>query len=206
MLPGLQLRALFRDSGVDDIDFVAHVNAVRHGFFVGVLADHVLFEEAVCSVIGCGGQADQVGVEVVQHLPPQVVDGAVTLIDEDEVKELYGHLGVVGYRYRLFRPGELFGWIEFLKGFIQLFILENGVHALNGADTNLGILGHTGALEALHGIEFGELAIVVAGREGEHFLLGLFAEVFGVHQKQYPLAPGVLENPVHCRDGGVGLA
>ncbi len=41
------------------------------------------------------------------------------------------------------------------------FIFKDGVHALDGADTDLGILGHVGGFEALHGIEFGELAVVI---------------------------------------------
>ena len=136
---------------------------------------------------------------------PQVVDGAVTLIDKDEVEELYRHLGVIGYGYRLFRFGELFCRIALFQGFIQLFILEDGVHTLNGADADLGVLRHIRTFESLHCIEFGELAVVVTRRKGEHLLFRLFTQVLGVHQKQYPLALGVFENPVHGRDGGIGL-
>jgi len=45
---------------------------------------------------GRGGQADEEGIEVFQHLPPEVVDRAVALIGDDEVELLDGHCRVVG--------------------------------------------------------------------------------------------------------------
>jgi hypothetical protein len=61
---------------------------------MAVLHDQVLLEEAVGVFRRGGRQADQEGVEVLQHLPPQRVDGAVALVHEDDVEVLQGIVGL----------------------------------------------------------------------------------------------------------------
>ena len=68
-------------------DILPHVDAVDNGLLPGVLTDHIFVEEGKGALVRRGGQANQEGVEVVQHLLPHIVDGAVTLIDDDAVKE-----------------------------------------------------------------------------------------------------------------------
>ena len=63
---------------------------------IGVLHDEVLVEEAEGLLGRRGGEADERGVEVFQHLTPEVVDGAVALVGDDEVEGLDGDGGVVG--------------------------------------------------------------------------------------------------------------
>ena len=55
---------------------------------MAVLHDEVLVEEAEGLLGGRGGEADQEGVEVFEHLAPEVVDRAVALVDDDEVEGL----------------------------------------------------------------------------------------------------------------------
>ena len=52
------------------------------------MVHQVLVEEAEGLLAGCGGEADEVGVEVFQHLRPQVVDGAVGFVGDDDVEHL----------------------------------------------------------------------------------------------------------------------
>ena len=92
--------------GLDDVHLVADVDPVGDGLLMRILADHVLPEEPVSTVVGGGGQADQVGVEVLQHLAPQVVDRAVALVDDDEVEELGRQRGVVDHRRWVSRPRQ----------------------------------------------------------------------------------------------------
>ena len=84
--------------GADAVDVVVDVDAVGHGLLVAVFHDQVLVEEAEGLLGGRGGEADQVGVEVLQHLPPEVVDGAVALVGDDDVEGLDGDRRVVGQR------------------------------------------------------------------------------------------------------------
>ena len=100
------------DLGFDHVDFIADVDAIGHGFFVAVFADDVLLEEAVGAVVRRGGEADQEGVEVVEHLLPEVVDGAVAFIDDDEVEELGRDFFVVDDGQRLFAAGSQFGRVD----------------------------------------------------------------------------------------------
>jgi hypothetical protein len=52
LLLGLELAALLGDRGLDQVDLVADVDAIGHGLFVAVVADHVFLEEAVGAVVG----------------------------------------------------------------------------------------------------------------------------------------------------------
>jgi hypothetical protein len=83
------------DLGLDAVDVVVDVHAVGHRLRVAVLHHQVLVEEAEGLLVGRGGQADQVGVEVLQHLAPQVVDGAVRFVGDDDVEGLDREGGVV---------------------------------------------------------------------------------------------------------------
>ena len=82
--------------GADAVDVEVDVHAVGHGLLVVVLHDEVLVEEAEGLLGGRGGQADEEGVEVFQDLPPQVVDRAVALVDDDEIEGLDRDGRVVG--------------------------------------------------------------------------------------------------------------
>jgi ATP-dependent Clp protease adapter protein ClpS len=57
-----------RDLGFDAVDVVVDVHAIGHGLLVVYSHDQVLVEEAEGALVGRGGEADQVGVEVLQHL------------------------------------------------------------------------------------------------------------------------------------------
>ena len=74
--------------GADAVDVEVDVDAIGHRLLVAVLHHQVLVEEAEGLLGRRGGQADQVGVEVLQHLPPQVVDRAVALVGDDDVEGL----------------------------------------------------------------------------------------------------------------------
>src|SRR5690554_1116838 len=125
LLLGGDHAALFSFFGFNHKNFIADVDAVGHGFFVVILADHVFAKEAVGTVVRGGGQAHQVGIEVFNHLPPEVVDGAVAFVDDDDVEELRRDLFVVDHRQRCFRSGELFCRVGFFQCAVQRFILEN---------------------------------------------------------------------------------
>ena len=85
---GLDRRALLGDPRADPVDLEVDVHAVGDGLLVAVLHDEVLVEEAERVLRGRGGEADEVGVEVLEHLPPERVDRAVALVDDDDVEEL----------------------------------------------------------------------------------------------------------------------
>ena len=94
----------------------------------------------------------------------------------------------------------------FFEVFGQLFALEHGVHALDGADADPrgGVEGV--ALQALDDVLLGELEVVVGRGVLLEFLQGLVAEVAAVDQKQYAFCAREFDEPVDERDGGEGFA
>ena len=94
-ITGLYLGAGLGDSGADAVDVVVDIDAVGYGHFVVVFHHQVLVEEAEGLLAGRGGEADQVGVEVLQHLRPEVVDRAVAFVGDDDVEALDRDAGVV---------------------------------------------------------------------------------------------------------------
>ena len=69
-VPGLHGRTCLGDLGTDAVDVVVDVDPVGHCLLVRVFHDQVLVEKAESLLVGGGGQADQIPVEVFQHLPP----------------------------------------------------------------------------------------------------------------------------------------
>ena len=201
--------ALLGHRRFDHVEVAAHVHAIGHGLLVRVFAHHVLIEEGEGARIGRGGEAHEVGIEVVQHLLPQVVDAAVALVDDDEVEELRRDAGVVGHRCgRLLAQHALDVAACLLLGaLVQRHPLQDAVHPLDGADAHLRTGVDEVARQALHRVELGELALVVVGRVALELLLGLLAQVLGVHQEEDALhAHGRLQQAVHTADGREGLA
>ncbi len=160
---GRDFAARLGDLGFDFIHLVADIDTVGDGFFVGVFADHVFLEKTVSAVVRGGGEANQKGVEVIQHLLPQVVDRAVAFVDEDEVEKFQRQLGVVNHRHGLFGFGQQFCGIDVFQVAVEFFTFEYGIQALNGADTHLAVFGDVGRLQALHAIELGNLRLSSAG-------------------------------------------
>ena len=85
---GVYLGASCGDGGADAVHVVVDVDAVGHGLLVAVFHDEVLIEEAEGLLVGRGGEADEEGIEVFQHLRPEVVDGPVAFIGDDDVEGL----------------------------------------------------------------------------------------------------------------------
>ena len=200
-----ELAAALGAQGVDGVDFVADVDTVGDGLLMAVFADDVCLKEPVGAVVRGGRQADEIGVEVFQDLAPQVVNRAVAFVDDDEIEELGRNFRVVDDRHGLSGLHH-FRRVDFFGGLVHVLVPQQRVHALDGADAHLAVPGDVGRPETLDVVEFGELAVVVAGHVGHEFLLGLFAQVPGVDEEEDALGVGVLEQSVDRGDGGVGLA
>ena len=148
LLVGLELAAVPGLLGLDDINLVADIDPVGDGLLMGILADDVLLEEPVGTVVGRGGQADEIGIEIFQDLPPDVVNRAVAFVDDDEVEELGRNPAVIDDRHRFSGLHHL-RRVGLLGGFIHLLFLQERVHALDGAYANLAVPGDEGRFQPL---------------------------------------------------------
>ncbi len=171
-----------------------------------VLRDHILLEIGKGAIVGRGRESDLKGVEIVEHLHPQVVDAAVAFIDDDEIEILNREFGVVLHRRHLFGLPAPLGRVLLLGALVQLLALEDGVEALDGADVDLVVAGNVARFEPVHAVELGEFAVIVVGQIGHELLLRLLAKVSGVDEKEDLAGAGVFEQPVDGGDGGEGLA
>ena len=205
LLQRVDLRALLRNLGFDEVDFVADVHAIGHGFFVAVVTDDIAFEKAVRAVIRGSGQPNQAGIKVIKHLLPHVVYRTVAFVDKNKVKKFRRHFVVVNHRHWDFGLHH-FSRVNLLGGIVQRRALQDGVEPLYGADANLTVLGDIRGLEPLHVVKLGELAVIVYRHIGHHFLLGLLAKVFCIHQKQDAFSLCVFQQAINGRDGRVCLA
>jgi hypothetical protein len=107
----------------------------------------------------------------------------VALINDHEIEELWRDSLAIDHREWFAFPVGSLGRVLILGGFVEIAALENGIHPLDSADADLGVLRDVPRGEALNGVKFGELAIIVGRSVGEKFLLGLLRKVAGVNQK-----------------------
>ena len=56
---------------------------------MGVFAHNILVKESVCVLVWSRSQANKESIEILQHLPPLVVNGTVALVYNDKIEELW---------------------------------------------------------------------------------------------------------------------
>ncbi len=77
-----QIGAVFAHLGLDEENILAHVHTVNDGLLPGVFADLIFVEKGEGGLVRGSGQAHDKGVEILQHLDPDVVNGAVAFIHD----------------------------------------------------------------------------------------------------------------------------
>ena len=197
---------LFRHLGLDSVHVVIDVHPIGHGLGVAVFHDQVLVEEAKGLFVGRGGQTHQIGVVILQHLPPQVVDAAVRFVGDHDVKQLDGKCRVVANGLGVFEQALCTLCAFFVGLGRQLFAFEQTEHALDGADDHTGAGVHLVALQVLHDELFAKLVTVVGAGVLFKFFLGLPGQIAPVHQKQHAPRTTKLDEAVNEADGGEGFA
>src|SRR5438105_14950963 len=98
-----------------------------------IVRDDVVIKGGGPVLGGRSDEADEIGVKVFEHLAPEIVDGAVAFIGNDEVEGLDRDVRVVNDRRRLFpkRLAELVAG-AFVDLGVNLFAAQHGVKALDG--------------------------------------------------------------------------
>src|SRR5262249_677810 len=116
---GRDSRTLFGDAGTDAVNIEIDVDAVGDSLVMAVLHDEVLVEKADRLAGRRGGEPDDEGVEIEQHLAPELINGAVALIYDDEVEELRRDASIVNNLWRRALPGlgciECRAWLRLLQ-------------------------------------------------------------------------------------------
>jgi hypothetical protein len=115
---------------------------IRHGSepALQVLHHQVLVEKAEGLFARRGGQADEVGVEIFQHLGPEVVDGAVALVGDDDIESLDGDRGVVFDGFGCFENPFQAGGRNLVILVGQFPAFEHGVKPLNSTKQTRAVL------------------------------------------------------------------
>ena len=196
------------DPRPDVVDLEVDVDAVGDRALVVVLHDQVLVEEPEGLLGGRRGEPDEERVEVLQHLPPDRIYGAVALVDDDDVEVLRRVGGVVDDRQRF---GDRTGArLELRRCFVLRreigLALEHRIEALDRGDDHLAGRADGVRRQALDGVELGELAVIVRRAKTLKLLLRLLAEVAPVDEEQHAPRPRVADEPVDGRDGEDRLA
>ena len=206
VVAGIDLGAAFGDLGLDPVDVVIHVDAIGHRLFVAVFHDQVLIEKAEGLLIGRGGKADDMGVEIFQHLAPEMIDRPVAFIGDDDVEGLDGDRRVVLDGLHVFENllQTLDGFFFVLLG--QVFSLEHGIEALDGADANPGRGVERVGGQALDDILLAEFEVVVGRDVLLKFFESLSPQVAPIHQKEHAPGAGELDQAIAQDDGEERLA
>ena len=200
--PGLYGTSLFGDLRLDPVDLVTDVDPVRDRLGVRVVLDDVVVEEADRLRARRGSQPDQERVEVLNDLTPDVVDGPVALVDNDEVEGLDGQVGRVFHRngFLATQPARLEqGFLLVLRVVLRV-PLQDGVEPLNGRDHDLAGRADRVALQPLDHELIGEAETRRGIPELLELVQRLLPEVVPVDQEQDAVRLRVLDQAVAGRD------
>src|ERR1039458_9637307 len=187
---------MLADQRADAVDLEADVHTVGDGLFVAVLHNQILIEEAESLLRRRGGQPDNERIEILKLLPPEIVDGPVAFVGDDEVERLDGKAWVVADWDRLVFQERGFEAGLFLQFRIDLLSLQHGVEALNGSNADLADIIQLVRLHALDVVQLGEQTIFFRSAEFLELSQSLAPEIATVHKEQDALRPSVLDKPV----------
>ena len=156
-LDGASMRS---DIRANTIHLVVHIYAVSYRTLMAVFHDQVLVKEAKGLFIRRGRQTNDESVEVLKHAAPLIIDAAVALIGDDDVKGLDRHIGIVAYLF-----GRLAIYLIVLIEQRTLLLCrvklrlacKDGVEALNGGDTDFRYRINGIVLQVLDVVKLGEL-------------------------------------------------
>ena len=191
------------DPRFDAIHVVADIHAIGDGALVVVFGDAVLVEVGDGLRRGRGGEADERGVEVFEHLPPEIVDGAMALVGDDVIEHLDGDGWIVGdvARARAECGGD-FGAGEIVRSFREILAAQDRVEPLDGADGDAADVVDVGRGEVLDVVEFREETASVGRAVAVKFVAGLFAEVCAIHEEEDAARLGVFDQAIGDGAGG----
>ena len=144
----------------------------------------------------------RIGVEVFEHLAPEVVDGAVAFVGDDDVEGLDGDGRVVfdglARSLKTFsKPGRI--PLRLLRS--RSFAFQHGIEALDGGDADPAPWVERVGGQALDVVLLGEFAVVVGRDVLLELLEGLLPEVAPVDQKEHAPGAGELDQAVAQDDG-----
>jgi hypothetical protein len=141
---------------------------------------------------GRGGEANDEGVEIVEHLAPLAVDRAVALVGDDEVEGLDGDGGVVGdVLGPVVRAGDFVAGF-FIEVFVELLAAEHRIKPLDGADGDTADVVEPVPGEVLDVVDSGELSPIIWKHKLIELAFCLPAQIGAVHKEKDPLCPACL--------------
>ena len=156
-----------------------------------VFHHEVLVEEPDGLLGGRGGEADKERIEVFQHLPPEIVDGTVAFVGDDEIERLDGNGGVVGDLLWAGIGGADLVSGEFVGVLREFLATQHGVEPLNGADGNAGNGVELVRGEVLDVVKLGELAPDLGRNELLELGCSLTTEIRAIYEKEDAARPGI---------------
>jgi len=101
MVTALNGRAFLGQLCTNPIDVIAYVYFIEDSLLVRVGGNEILIKETKCVGRWCCSEADVKRVKIIEDAFPKVVDGAMALIDDDEVKRFRWKFCAVSDRSRL---------------------------------------------------------------------------------------------------------
>ena len=200
----VHLAAGLVDLGFDAIDVVADIHAIGDGAFMVVFGDAVLVEIGDGLRRGRGGEPDERGVEVFEHLPPEIVDGAVAFVGDDVIEHLDGDGGIVGDVAGAgdAQGGGDFRAREFVPALVHFLPAQDRVKPLDGANGDAADVVDVRRGEVLDVVEFGEEAAGVGRAVAVELVAGLLTEIRAVHEKEDAAGLGVFDEAIGEGAGG----
>lgn len=200
----VHLAAGLGDLGFDAINVVADIHAIGDGALVVVFGYPVLVEIGDGLRRGRGGEADEGGVEVFEHLPPEIVDRAMALVGDDEVELLDGDGWIVSdiagagdaERGGQFRAGEI------VRAFREIFAAQDRVEPLDGTDSDAADVIDVRGGEVLDVVEFREETPGIGRAVAVEFVARLLAKIGAVHKKEDPAGLGEFDEAIGEGAGG----
>ena len=154
----------------------------------------------------CSGETDEKGVEVFENLAPEIVDGAMTFVGDDEVEGLDRNRGVV-LNVACSLSAAAISKPDFSsRSSVSSSPRQHRVKPLDCGDGYAGDAIEPVRGEVLDVVNLGELTAVVRHHELLKFRVCLASEIGAIDKEEDVARASVLDEPIGERAGGECLA
>ena len=134
------MSTIFSNICFNQENILSNIYTIHNGLFSRIFTNYIFIKERKCPIVRCRSQAHNKCIKIRQNLTPHIVNGSMTFIYDDYIKEFRRIFLVVNHLFRcLTFSCRQFCKRSFFRRFIQFFALQNGIHSLYCTDTYLYI-------------------------------------------------------------------
>ncbi len=184
------------------IHAIVYVHTIHNTLFKRIVHNTVVVEERHGFGYRCGSKTNKASrVEIFKHLAPVAVNTAVTLINDNHVKEIVWQIRIVRKRNLTCRF-----IIVVIVGVFNVFTFQQREQSLNGGYQHIAVRWYFSRLQSLHAIDGVESFTIVSEAECAEFIFSLSSEIVAIDKEENMTHRSIRQHTIGSKTSGISFS